>query len=571
MTKEKIIEELLDKTGNLLFTKLKNKYPEYTKEMIYKIYHENKITGYCPNNHPLEFISFKKGYKKCKICEDLEGTYSKENIKQLLINKSLKATHLRKIKKYYNLSPKELYLTVYEKKYCHCGKECIFINCVKGYAKTCSQKCGNNLKRKKLSNKEQKLANEKRKRTNIEKYGVEYNLQLLDNSGDKNCMKNSYVKNKKNKTMIDIYGTIYPLQNKSIKEKAKNTKENNKKDTTFGAHPSRSHYYHIEDFNEEYIEKNFIKDGAFIENKFEEYFNCSNTTTLRIKRYFNLWDESISFPEQIMQKYLSNFYKTKKVIPPYEIDFYYNELKFGVEVHGDYWHSIESGTDKNYHKMKADMCKEKGVTLYQFFENEIINHEDIISSMISAKLNKNKRIFARKCTIKEIKTKDAKNFLETTHLQGYARSSIKLGLFYDNTLVQCMTLGKPRYNKKVEYELIRFSTSLNTTVIGGFSKLLSYFEKKYKPKNILSYANRRWSEGDVYIKTGFIESHRTEPGFMYFLRGKYYAREQLQNHKLSNFLEKYDSNLTAKENIRNNGFLTLYDAGNIVYIKNVKD
>lgn len=54
-----------------------------------------------------------------------------------------------------------------------------------------------------------------------------------------------------------------------------------------------------------------------------------------------------------------------------------------------------------------------------------------------------------------------------------------------------MTFGKSRENKKYEYELYRFCNKINTNIIGAFSKLLKYFEKKYEPKSLISYGNRR--------------------------------------------------------------------------------
>ena len=51
---------------------------------------------------------------------------------------------------------------------------------------------------------------------------------------------------------------------------------------------------------------------------------------------------------------------------------------------------------------------------------------------------------------------------------------------------------KPRYNKNYEYELIRYAASKH--VIGGASKLLKYFERNYKPKSIITYADRRFSQ-----------------------------------------------------------------------------
>ena len=45
-------------------------------------------------------------------------------------------------------------------------------------------------------------------------------------------------------------------------------------------------------------------------------------------------------------------------------------------------------------------------------------------------------------------------------------------------------------NTEGSFELLRFCNKLNTSVIGGASKLLSHFEKYQKPKQLTSYADR---------------------------------------------------------------------------------
>ena len=54
-----------------------------------------------------------------------------------------------------------------------------------------------------------------------------------------------------------------------------------------------------------------------------------------------------------------------------------------------------------------------------------------------------------------------------------------------------------------EYELLRFCNKLNTNVVGGAGKLLKFFIDKYKPSKIISYCDRRWSNGNLYEKNRF--------------------------------------------------------------------
>lgn len=563
ITKEYIQENLLDKVGNLKFTKLKKDFPDVTKEEIYRTY--SGVLGVCSKNHKLNFVSFLSGYKECSICYDLKNFYSIENIKEFSKTSTFTSAHLKKIKEYHSLSIKDVYLLNNKIEYCPvCGNENIF-NGQSGYAKTCSQKCGSLLERRNLTLEEKEIAANKRKETCTIKYGVSSNLVLLDKTGNNNPMKKLSVISKKNSTMIDRYGVISPLQNDELKKKAMDTFKSNHENKPFGIHPKREHFSNIDDFNVSYIENNFIDGTEFKTNEFENYFKCSSNVSLRVMRHFNLWDDNTSLPEQILNKMFPQFVKSKKIIAPYEIDMVYKNVC--VEVNGDYWHSIESGTDKNYHLMKTNKCEEKGYKLFHFFETEIYNKREIIRSMIGNSIGLSSNIYARKCSIKEVKTEEAKIFLNENHIQGYSRSKYKIGLYYEGELVSIMTFGKPRFTNKYEYEIIRLASKLDTSVIGGASKMLKYFEKMYKPKSIISYANRRWSQGNVYDKLGFNKSHITSPGCWYYKNGEYFHRQQLQNHKLHRILENYDALISSKENIRKNGYYTIYDCGNLVYTK----
>jgi hypothetical protein len=133
-----------------------------------------------------------------------------------------------------------------------------------------------------------------------------------------------------------------------------------------------------------------------------------------------------------------------------------------------------------------------------------------------------------------------------------------------------MTFGLPRYSKEYDYELIRFSSKLNTTVVGGFSKLLKYFIKTYNPINILTYCDRSISTGNVYIKNDFTLIGITSPNYFYFNQLTVYSREQFQKHKLKNKLPVFNDVLTEVENMKLNGYLRFFDCGNYKFMLTVK-
>lgn len=118
-------------------------------------------------------------------------------------------------------------------------------------------------------------------------------------------------------------------------------------------------------------------------------------------------------------------------------------------------------------------------------------------------------------------------------------------------------------NKDGHYELIRFCNKINFNVIGGFSKLLTYFVKEYKPIEVISYANRRWSQGNVYEKNNFEFIRNSPPTYKYLVNNKLIDRFNYRKDVLVSM--GYDKNKTEKQIMDELGYPRLYDCGNKVY------
>jgi hypothetical protein len=150
-------------------------------------------------------------------------------------------------------------------------------------------------------------------------------------------------------------------------------------------------------------------------------------------------------------------------------------------------------------------------------------------------------------------------------LQGAIKCSINLGLFYNEELVAAIGLGKPRM-RNISWEIYRYCNKKYITVVGGFSKLLSSFQKQYNGQ-ILSYANRRWSTGNLYEKTNFSFIGNSLPGYYYFNSSKILlSRWNFQKHKLKDILEDFNPELSERMNMYNNGYRRIWDCGNKIYV-----
>jgi hypothetical protein len=263
----------------------------------------------------------------------------------------------------------------------------------------------------------------------------------------------------------------------------------------------------------------------------------------------------------------------RDIIPPLEVDIFIPEKQIGIEYNGLYYHSECNGKGKFYHRKKTELCKEKGIRLLQIFEDEWTNKRRICESRIRCILNKIRRkVYARKCAVKIIDTELKDKFLKKYHIQGTDKSSLHYGLFYKNRLVAVMTFGKPRNalgnkNKEEEHwELVRYCTISNFMIVGGASKLLSHFKKNNTFKEITTYADLRWSYGNLYESLGFTYSGTTTPNYWYIVNNKRVHRFGYQKHTLKDRLNVFDENLTEWENMKANGYTRVWDCGHLKYI-----
>lgn len=254
----------------------------------------------------------------------------------------------------------------------------------------------------------------------------------------------------------------------------------------------------------------------------------------------------------------------RTILQKKELDIYIEKNKIAIEINGLYWHN-ELFLSNDYHLNKTIECKKMNIDLIHIFEDEWVYKKEIVKSIILNKIGKTKNvIFGRKCEIKEIDTKTSNTFLEENHIQGKVNSKVKIGLFYNNQLVSVMTFSKGRIimgGKKNEWELNRFVSKLNTSVIGAAGKLFKYFLKHYQPEKVVSYSDIRIFNGNMYEKLGFKYKNQSPPNYWYVLNDLRYYRFNFRKSIL--IKEGFDKNKTEKQIMFERKIYRIYDCGNI--------
>lgn len=473
-----------------------------------------------------------------------------------------------------------------------CNNKTKFRSIVQGYNKTCCQRCNQlqpeiRLKIRNTFNEkygghplQNNIIKEKIKNTNVTKYGVSNVAMLLINKekikntnlnkpGVESHMKLDEVKQKQKSTCLNKHGVDNVSKSTNIQEQ------------------KRINYYNrllqSKKMAETVVPLFTLEEYVGTKRENEYTFKCVKCDSIfidhlnngRIPRCLNCYphlngtskyeSEILDFLKSLNISNIQTNIKT--IILPYELDIYLPDYNLAIEFDGLYWHGESQGKDKNYHINKTNLCKEKNITLFHIFEDEWINKSHVVKSMILNKLGLiTNKVFARKCIIKEIKHNESKQFFDINHIQGNVQSKYNLGLFYNDELVSLLSIGASRFNKNYTYEMHRFCSKINTSVIGGFSKLLKYFKEHYHG-NIITYADLRYGTGDVYLNNGFTYLHTSKPNYYYFKLPvlKRDSRNKFQKHKLINLLEYFDENLSEVENMKLNGYDRIWDCGNNVF------
>ena len=334
-------------------------------------------------------------------------------------------------------------------------------------------------------------------------------------------------------------------------------------------------------YNNEYTYDNFV----YVNNKTPSYVTCKKHGDFLVRPDNHLsgrngcphctaeqskWESEInSFLRDNNIEFIENDRNT--LSNKYELDLISKKHSIAIEYDGLYWHS-EKFRDKNYHISKTDECLENGIRLIHIFEDEWADKKEIVKSRLRNIFGITEcKIFARKCKIREVGNIISKTFLKENHIQGSINGKVNIGLYYNDELVSLMTFGNKRKNlgsKKTygEYELLRFCNKLNTTVVGGASKLLKYFIKNYQPSAVLSYCDLRWSDGNLYRQLGFVLDHTSSPNYFYVKNLKRLNRFNFRKDVLVK--EGYDVNKTEHEIMLERKIYRIYDCGCGVYVYN---
>ena len=250
-----------------------------------------------------------------------------------------------------------------------------------------------------------------------------------------------------------------------------------------------------------------------------------------------------------------------------ECDIVIPSHNIAIEYDGIIWHSEKFGKDKNYHLYKTELAESKGYHLIHVFEDEWLEHKDIVLNKIRHILgcDTDKPVIgARKCTVKTLSKALSEEFLNMYHLQGFVPSTAYYGAFYGDILIGVMTFKQEKPNM---WNLTRFATNTDYRLPGLANKMFKQFIKNNNPIEVKTFLDRRWGQctENVYNKMGFELVEALPPDYKYVVRRQRVHKFNFRKQILS---KKYNLPLTMteREMTEQLGFYRIWDCGLYKYV-----
>ncbi|MEH0155856.1 hypothetical protein V6R21_17050 [Limibacter armeniacum] len=207
--------------------------------------------------------------------------------------------------------------------------------------------------------------------------------------------------------------------------------------------------------------------------------------------------------DDFIRKRYNNVIETNKSIDDIVLDYFFPNLNVGF--------LICTKTKLLDGKQLLDLTEKaasSGTKLIIIWEDQWYSKPKVLQSRILSIFGVTKRIHGRKTKVCKLDKPTLLSFLDENHLQVPLNGKYKYGLTLEGELIAVMSFSRGRQIPRdgvpfQSYEMVRYCNKLGCTVVGGMSKLLKHFVKEVNPDDVMSYADRDWSDGNAYEQLGF--------------------------------------------------------------------
>lgn len=445
--------------------------------------------------------------------------------------------------------------------------------------------------------------------TTFKHYGVEYSMQspIVRKKSEDTCMKKYGVKNgggskeaieKINATCMAHYGVPWSMQAKEVRDKAKDTfiaKYGVQNYLETGIPAKISAELRTRKSYEEFICKCPYDEPMFTLEEYQARISPFDLFRFKCKTCGFEFESAhrngvhnrcpicwpVSTCKSKGQKELADYVKSlgvkviendRSMISPLELDIYLPDHRLAIEFNGVYWHSDAHNSDPNYHANKTDQCEMLGIQLIHVFESEWENKKNVVKSYIRRHIGMYARVFDadNDCFIKELSEDETFDILQFNSMFDIWYSSKNFALFTNdgNKLVALMSFAKMPHSN--EWTLQTYYEVPDVHVNNGPRKLYECFENTCNPGGfVMTFVDRRWENGNIYEQLGFSFDGVTSPMQWYVAKDEKRSvmHSQSEYVHIKESFQTYDESKSDVDNLHDNGYDVIYDAGYYVYSK----
>lgn len=273
------------------------------------------------------------------------------------------------------------------------------------------------------------------------------------------------------------------------------------------------------------------------------------------------------------------------------------EFNIAIEFNGLYWHSTAHCNNAlTRHRDKSHIACKNGIQLIHIWSDDWIYRRDVVLATLAHKLKAYDRLpgllskpehytitrrHARALEPRRTTSAQARVFAERHHLQGFASGTYHLSLFDGDNLAALMTLRSPSNNARIkrkpgQWEIQRFC--VDGPIPGAFSKLLAFAEKTiisdgHELNSWISISSADISNGSLYACNGFKKVREIRPNYWYVGGPTGNRRAPKESFQKRHFRDNprllWEEGWTEKQAAEANGIYRVYDAGKIIWSKEI--
>lgn len=383
--------------------------------------------------------------------------------------------------------------------------------------------------------------------TNLQKYGggvllnstaqSKFKQTCLNHFGVENPMQCENIKIKTQQTNLERYGFTSPQSNTVVQLKTKETFLER----------------HGQDFGKMRYQQAEINNGGI------------HPMQLCERPHYTVSKGELALANIIRQRFNIEVEQSNRIIlQGKEIDIWVPSKNLGIEYNGEYWHSEAVDCPHNSMRNKQLLAKEQGISLINIWETEWYQRPEQILNFLEARLGNPIRIHARKCEIGLLHPQIVKEFINTYHIQPIQSASVAYGLYHDGELLSCMIFDKHHRNNK-EWVLKRFCTKTGYLIVGGATKLLKHAIKEQQFPSLMTWSDNRWSEGNVYQKMGFQLKDEYGPDYAYWTGSTIRSKQSCQKKMIGARPDQTERDRTIEM-----GFTRIWDCGKKAWNLNIQ-